>query len=244
MEVLCDLWQLQVVEINMVRMRKEWEQIKELLTREERNDLETIRNCIETAREQWQSAKKDYQKLVDDTESIVRQLEQQNTALYGDGSQSKELVAIQQKIQELEKRKSHLEEQQMTYIEKLDRLEQKIANETCRLQRLEEQSRSRTARLRQRQQEIKESYTSLKQQRENLREKIPAHMLVIYNDLVSKKKRPLSLLKLDSCAACGMVQSILTVNSVNKGGQYMRCSSCGRILIPESACNIPEGTGE
>lgn len=233
MDCLKQMWELQQVEVEMVKLHKEWDHIKELIARESRSDLETIRSGIDKARGQWQAIKKEYDAAVDETESIGRKLQQHDSQLYQDGGQSKELMAIQQKISELKKRKVHLEEQQLGYIERLDDLEKRIANETRRLHRLEEQSRSRAARISQRQKEIKGTYQQWKEKREKLRQQIPSYMLVIYNDLVAQKKRPMALLKEDSCGACGVVQSVLNVNALKKGNQYTRCSSCGRILVPE-----------
>lgn len=236
MDCLRDMWSLQKVEVEMVQLRKEWEQVKELLTREKRSELELIQTGIDNAREQWHLIKLDYDATVTEIEGINRKLHQYNQQLYGEGS-SKELISIQQSITQMEKRKALLEEKQLGNIEKLDELEKKIANETCRVQRLDEQKRSRTTRLKQRQEEIKSRYQGLKQRREELRGIIPNYMMVIYNDLVSQKKRPLALLKEDNCSGCGMAQTVLNVNALKKGGQYTRCGNCGRILILESAVN-------
>src|SRR5690554_5519338 len=111
----------------MVKLRKEWDQIKELISRDSRSDLETIRSGIDKAREQWQSIKKEYDAAVDETASIGRKLQQHDSQLYQDGGQSKELLSIQKKISELKKRKADLEEQQLGYIERLDDLEKRIA---------------------------------------------------------------------------------------------------------------------
>ena len=233
MDFLKQMWQLQQVEVEMVRLRKEWDHIKDLVSRESRSDLDAIRAGIEKAREQWQAIKEEYDAAVQETQSIGSKLVQHEGQLYQQGGQSKELLSLQQKISELEKRKAHLEEEQLGYITRLDELEQRIANETLRLQRLEEQSRSRTARLAERQKEIKSEYGQWKEQREKLREEVPGYMLVIYNDLVAQKKRPMALLKEASCGACGIEQSVLSVNALKKGNQYTRCSSCGRILVPQ-----------
>jgi predicted nucleic acid-binding Zn-ribbon protein len=235
MDYLRDMWSLQLTEVEIVKIRREWEQIKELLAREIKSDLISIRDGISAARVQWQRVKEEYDRVVMETEKIARQLHQQNQQLYSDGGQSKELVSIQQKIEQLQKQKNSLEERQLGNIEQLDSLEKKIANETCRLQRLEEQSRSRVNRLKSRQHELKAEYEVHKVKREELRQQIPRAMLVVYNDLVAKKKRPLALLKEDSCSACGMVQSILNINALKKGGAYTKCSSCGRILVPDFA---------
>lgn len=243
MDFLRQMWELQQAEVEMVKLRKEWDHIKELIAREARTNLDAIRAGIDKAREQWQQIKKQYDAAVVETESIGRKLQQHDSQLYQDGGQSKELLSIQQKIFELEKRKANLEELQLGYIDQLDDLEKKIANETCRLQRLEEQGRSRSSRLAQRQQEIKETYRQWKQKREALRGEIPSYMLVIYNDLVSQKKRPMALLKNDSCGACGVVQSVLNVNALKKGNQYTRCSSCGRMLVPENLVS-EQGAGD
>ncbi len=233
MDFLKQMWQLQQVEVEMVRLRKEWDHIKELAARESRSDLDAIRSGIEKAREQWQSIKEEYDAAVQETQSIGNKLVQHEEQLYQQGGQSKELLSLQQKISELEKRKAYLEEKQLGHINRLDELEQRIANETLRLQRLEEQSRSRSARLAERQKEIKSEYGKWKEQREELRGEIPGYMLDIYNDLVAQKKRPMALLKNANCGACGIEQSVLNVNALKKGNQYTRCSSCGRILVPQ-----------
>ena len=235
MDCLKEMWSLQSVEVEMVKLRKEWDQVKELAAKENRSDIDLIQNGIDGAREQWQSAKNEYDTTAAEIEILNRKLHQNNEQLYAQGGQSKELVSIQQSIDQLSSRKQALEDKQLGNIEQLDQLEQKIAYETCRLHRLDEQKRSRTSRLKQRQQEIKDSYQELKQKREDLRAVIPSHMIIIYNDLVNQKKRPMAVLREENCGGCGMAQTVLNVNALRKTGQYTRCGSCGRILILDTA---------
>lgn len=237
MDCLKDMWNLQKIEVEMVQLRKEWNHVKDLLEKEVRSDLEQIQAGINEAREQWQSVKAEYDEAVAEVESINRKLSQYNQQLYVEGGQSKELVSFQQSITKMEKRKAELEDSQLNSIEFLDQLEKKIANETCRFQRLDEQRRSRLSRLKQRKEEISEAYQDLKQKREELRELIPNYMMAIYNDLVGQKKRPMAVLKGESCGGCGMAQTVLNVNALKKGGQYTRCNNCGRILVLDTAIN-------
>lgn len=235
MECLRDMWELQNVEVEMVKQRKEWNSIKDLLEKEKYSDIEPIKAGIDSARTQWQGIKGDYNFTVTEIEMISRKLEQFNTQLYDEGAQSKELISIQQKIEQLEMRKKDLDDKQLSCIEELVQLEKKIANETCRFHRLDDQRRSRRNRLKQRLDEIRDSYKELKERREELREVIPNHMLAVYNNLVSLKKRPMALLKGDNCGGCGITQTVLNVNALKKGGQYTRCINCGRILVMEFA---------
>jgi predicted nucleic acid-binding Zn-ribbon protein len=229
------MWELQNVEVEMVQLRREWSRIKDLISKDNYGDHEDIQAGIEVAREQWQKIKEDFNVTVTEIEKIGRKLEQLNHQLYDQGGQSKELISLQQNIQQLEKRKLSLDEKQLGYIEELDQLEKRIANETCRLHRMEDQRRSRLNRLRQRLEEVRQDYSRLKERRQELREIIPSHMMAVYNALVEQKKRPMALLKGDNCDGCGIAQTVLNVNALRKSGQYTRCSNCGRILIMESA---------
>jgi predicted nucleic acid-binding Zn-ribbon protein len=226
------MWQLQNIEVEMVKLRKEWMQIKELLNRDTGEDLAVIQSGISEAREQWGLCKEEYEESVSEIATIGRKLDQFNSQLYEGGAQSKELVSIQQNIDQLLRRKHNLEDKQLSSIEKLDDLEKKIANETVRFQRLEEQRKSRLNRLDKRRDEVREQYQTLKDTREGLRAIIPADMMAIYNDLVTQKKRPLAILvDKENCSGCGIAQTVLNVNALKKRGQYTRCSNCGRILI-------------
>lgn len=231
MNYLKEMWRLQNIEVELVKLRKEWTQIKEWLNRETGEDLAEIQAGINEAREQWELCKGEYEEGVSEIETIGRKLEQFNSQLYEGGAQSKELVSIQQNIGQLRRRKRNLEEKQLSSIQQLDDLEQKIANETVRFQRLDEQRKSRLNRLMERRDEIRERYKDLKDQREELRKIIPNFMMVIYNDLVAQKKRPMAILTDENCSGCGMAQTVLNVNALKKSGQYTRCSNCGRILI-------------
>ncbi|MDD4658107.1 MAG: C4-type zinc ribbon domain-containing protein [Eubacteriales bacterium] len=231
MNYLKEMWRLQNIEVELVKLRKEWTQIKEWLNRETGEDLAEIQAGINEAREQWELCKGEYEEGVSEIETIGRKLEQFNSQLYEGGAQSKELVSIQQNIEQLRRRKRNLEEKQLSSIQQLDDLEQKIANETVRFQRLDEQRKSRLNRLMERRDEIRERYKDLKDQREELRKIIPNFMMVIYNDLVAQKKRPMAILTDENCSGCGMAQTVLNVNALKKSGQYTRCSNCGRILI-------------
>jgi len=240
-ECLKDMWELQNTEIEMVKLRREWAQLKELLARDKDDELAAIQKSLNEAREQWRTAKKNHDETVAEIEQISRKLEQLNCQLYEEGGQSKELISIQQNIEQLEKRKAVLEDRQLSTIEELDQLEQRIADETRRFQRLEEQKRSRNNRMNLRLEEIRAAYGDLKQRREELRAIIPNYMMAIYNDLVAQKKRPMATLKGDCCSGCGMTQTVLNVNALKKGGQYTRCSSCGRILVLAEAVNKGQG---
>jgi len=238
MDCLKDMWKLQQVEVEMVQLRKEWSKLKELLDGESSGDLQQIQADIDSSRMQWKETKKEYEEAVTEIEAINRQLNQLNQQLYSSqDSKSKELVSIQQKIQQLKTRKADLDKKQLSCMQVLDGLENKIADETQRHQRLDECRRSRTNRVKQRQLEVKKDYQDLKLERQQLREAIPSHMLVIYNSLVANKKRPMALLKEDSCGACGMTQTVLNVHALKKGGQYTRCNNCGRILVLEKLVN-------
>ncbi len=235
MDCLRDMWEMQNAEVEMVQLRREWNKTKDMMAKENTSDLEAIKAGIDSAREQWQTIKEDYNVAVTEIETIGRKLEQCNHQLYDEGGQSKELVSLQQNIEQLEKRKAILDERQLNCIEELDQLEKKIANETCRVQRLEEQRRSRTNRLNLRLKEISQKYNELKGRREELRDIIPNHMMAIYSKLVEHKKRPMALLQGENCGGCGIAQTVLNVNALKKSGQYTRCINCGRILILESA---------
>lgn len=232
MSFLNQMWQLQNIEVEMVKLRKEWIQIKELLSRETGDDLAEIQAGINEAREQWEQRKEEHDECVSEIETISRKLDQFNSQLYEGGAQSKALVSIQQSIEQLHRRKRNQEDKQLSSIEQLDDLEKKIANETVRFQRLEEQRKSRLNRLVKRLDEIREQYKILKDRREGLRAIIPGDMMAIYNDLVAQKKRPLAILvDRENCSGCGIAQTVLNVNALKKRGQYTRCSNCGRILI-------------
>ncbi|NLY32912.1 MAG: hypothetical protein GX065_08960 [Firmicutes bacterium] len=231
MSHLKELWQLQKTEVEMVKLRKEWNQIKELMNRDTGEDLAEIQAGISEARKEWEQNKAEYDEIVSEVADIGRKLEQFNSQLYEGGSQSKELISIQQNIEQLLRRKDLLEEEQLSYIQRLDDLEQRIANETVRFQRLDEQRKSRLSRFSQRNEEVRERYAALKELREQLRQSIPESMMDIYIDLVKQKKGPMALLVGENCSACGITQTVLNVNALKKSGQYTRCINCGRILI-------------
>lgn len=235
MDCLTDMWEMQNVEVEMVNLRREWTKTKDLLAKENYSDIEVIKAGIESAREHWQKIKEGYNAVVTEIELISRKLEQYNHQLYDEGGQSKELVSLQQNIEQLEMRKVALDEQQLNCIEELDQLEKQISNETCRAQRMENQRRSRIGRLNLHLKEISQVYNELKDRREELRDIIPNHMMAIYSNLVGQKKRPMALLKGENCGGCGIAQTVLNVNALKKSGQYTRCVSCGRILVLESA---------
>lgn len=237
MDCLKDMWDLQDTEIEMVKLRKEWDKVKELMANERRSDLEQIQAGIDTAREEWQQVKVDHDGTAAEIETINYKLQQSKQQLYEEGGLSKELLSLQQNISQLEKRKAALEETQLENIGQLELLEKKITDEICRFQRLDDQMRSRICRLLQRQEEINENYKFLKLKREQLRTSIPNYMMAIYNDLVAQKKRPLAILKDENCGGCGVAQTVLNVNALKKSGQYTRCSNCGRILILETTVN-------
>lgn len=231
MNHLVAMWQLQNIEIEMVKLRKEWTQAKELTNRETGRDLALIQAGIDEARTRWEKCKEEYEESVSEIETIARKLEQYNNQLYEGGSLSKELVSLEQNIGQLEKRKLQLEDEQLSYFEILDDLEKKIANETVRFQRLDEKRKSRLNRLSELKDETKDKFMDLKKGREELRETIPPTMMKLYNDLVAQKKRPMALLVGEICSACGIAQTILNINALKKSGQYIRCINCGRILI-------------
>lgn len=231
MNYLKAMWELQNVEIEMVRLRREWAQAKDLASRETGGDLASIQEGIQVARTRWEQIKEEYEESVSEIETIVRKLEQYNNQLYEDGAQSKELVSLGQNIDQLEKRRSLLEEKQLGYFETLDDLEKKIANETVRFQRLDEQRKSRLCRFNEVKELSKKDFLVLKSRREELRQSIPPAMMALYNDLVAQKKRPLALLAGENCSGCGIAQTVTNVNALKKGGRYIRCINCGRILI-------------
>ncbi len=59
MNYLNEMWQLQNIEVEMVKLRKEWTEIKEWLNRETGEDLAEIQAGINEAREQWERTKEE-----------------------------------------------------------------------------------------------------------------------------------------------------------------------------------------
>lgn len=231
MDSLKAMWRLQNTEVEMVKLRKEWNDIKELLGRESGAETAEIQAGIAEARARWQKNKEEYEESTLEIETIGRKLEQFNSQLYDGGGLSKELVSLQQNIDQLEKRRHLLEEKQLGCIEELDDLEKRIANETVRFQRLDEQRKSRLSRLGERREEIKGKYGLLKERREELRADIPEDMMALYTDLVGQKKRPMATLVGENCSGCGIAQTTQNVNALKKEGRYTRCINCGRIIV-------------
>lgn len=232
MDYLKEMWSLQNTEVEMVRLRKEWSELKERLSKESCcADLAEIQTGVKEAKAIWAKCKKEYEDSTEEIETIGRKLIQFNSQLYEGGGLSKELISIQQNIEQLNNRKQLLEEKQLACIVQLDDLEQRIANETVRFQRLDEQRKSRLSRLAGRRDEIQVEYGGLKERREELRACIPAELMSMYSDLVAQKKRPVAILDGENCSSCGIAQTVLNVNAVRKRSQYTRCINCGRILV-------------
>lgn len=171
------------------------------------------------------------QRSVDrEIEDLTTKLSRFEAELYsGKTTSPKELTGLQQEIESLKNKRERLEDQDLEIMETIEKLNAMISELRGNLEKLEVewqvQQKVFTAELK----ELEHIISGLKEKRERMASDIDPQVLTIYEELKKQKGASVARVEQGICRGCRISLPVNELQQV-RGGNMVRCSSCGRIL--------------
>jgi len=225
------LYQVQELELAIIEHAKKIQAIQARL-----QDDEEIK-AVEARFDAAQSSLKAIVKRVEDMElrieAVAAKRQATETRLYsGSVSNPKELQDMQMEVDALTRRRAELDDQLLLLMMEREEAQQTFSQSEAAQEAVRGKQKAEHQRLRQEKAALTEAAEQLMAERKHALKQIPSDAIKTYNSLrTAKAKRPVSVLKGKACGVCGIEQSNAIIASVHRGGDWVACRNCGRILI-------------
>jgi predicted nucleic acid-binding Zn-ribbon protein len=142
----------------------------------------------------------------------------------------KELSSLQQEIDSFKARSSQLEDKDLDIMEQIEQASAGVARAGAELTKLEEQWQREQRRLSQEKEELEADLAGLKEKRQEMLSGIEATAITFYRQLAAQKKQAVARVAQGTCRGCGISLSAAWLQRA-RGGELVRCTSCGRIIF-------------
>jgi predicted nucleic acid-binding Zn-ribbon protein len=225
------LFQLQQIDLNLDKRRRRLREITAAL--EQDVVLRQARDAVTTVQETLRPQETRATDLNLEIQSVTSQSTQLTNRLYGGKvNNPKELQDIQDKIAELKRRRSSLEDSLLETMIKIEELQVSLATAQERLGQVENERSAELMALTDEQKRLKREIKTLKTERESAVQQVTADNLELYETLRgSKQGQAVSTLDGEMCSYCRVGQTTTLVQRVRQGNELVVCYSCGRILV-------------
>lgn len=225
------LYQLQEIDLNMLRSRQRLQVIAAELGRNE---------AVQAAQAQVERAQKTLTPLqtrARDLDLEIRsnqekaRLTEEN--LYsGAVKNPKEMQDMQQEIESLKKRHGELETHMLETMFAVEEAESQLDEAQTQLAAVTKQLEQEHGTLIEEQAQLESRLRQLKTRREEALSGISAESLKIYDTMKPRKNnQPVALMTGNTCGLCGVAQNMMIEREVRQAQKLVYCSNCGRILV-------------
>lgn len=165
--------------------------------------------------------------------SLQKQKEHAEKNLYGGTvSSNKEMMQMQEKIQQLQEQIDKQENSMMEIIETQDTVEQKIPELNEKLTQMQHDLKTKRRENTEHVLRITTQVKDLIVAKDNLREQISKDILVLYDKLKRKSGKAVARLQGDLCTGCRVAVPSYVISRVQEAKTLVCCETCGRLLIP------------
>ena len=164
---------------------------------------------------------------IDDTSSKISATEEQ---LYsGRISSPKELTSLQHEVNTLKEKRSHIEDQALAVLDRLELAETAVAAASSELGQAEAEWQQRQRRLAAEIEQLKNNQSALKERRQSLLREVDAQAAELYQRLRKQKGQAIARVEQGICRGCRISLASSELQQA-RSGKPVQCSSCGRIL--------------
>jgi len=225
------LYRLQEVDLNLTRAQKRLQEISAVLGNNEA--IAAAQGQVTQAQQELAPQQTRARHLELEIQSNTQKVRATEEQLYsGRVNNPKELQEMQQEIQSLKKRNQELEDNLLEAMVAVEEGEAVIAETTMALQGVKVAWESEHGQLLDEGAQLESQIVQFKQQREHALTAVTAENQKLYHNLRAKKhNQPVAALRGDSCAMCGVEQTLAVSRSVRQAQELVYCVSCGRILV-------------
>ncbi|NWG17859.1 MAG: hypothetical protein HXY41_14620 [Chloroflexi bacterium] len=225
------LYQLQEIELGILRCQKRLSEIAAAL--EDNQAVAEARARLEAAQKTLTPLHTRARNLELEIQSNADKIRATDERLYsGSVRNPKELQDMQQEIQALKRRNAELEDTLLEMMLAVEEAEAALASARADLQQITGDWETQNQNLLDEQARLKADETRLAEQRRQALSHISAEDLKLYNALKPRRhNQPVAVLDGDTCAACGVEQTMAIISDLDRGVSLVKCMSCGRILV-------------
>lgn len=226
-----ELYQLQKIELTIVKNRK---RLAEILAELEQDEaVQQARTTVESAQKTLSPLQIKVRNLDLEIQSTLEKTQTTEQNLYsGSIKNPKELQDMQQEIVSLKKRHSDLETQLLETMYAVEEAESALNQSQTRLDTVTESWQSAHQTLLAEQIELETQTRQLLDSRRKIMTRISADTLKLYDSMKPRKHNmPIALMQGNTCSVCGVAQNMAVEREVRLGRNVTYCGNCGRILI-------------
>ncbi len=228
---ITELFNLQKVDYNSGKVRKQFNNIQKALTgNDAMNSAKQKYGVCKTELTEWESQRK---KLELETQSLTERINDTDTQLMsGTISNHKELEALQASLESLKRQKESTESSLVETLEKVESLTTRMDKMRADFQELKSAWEEKAVALQDEGKKLQQEFKVLKQKRESLIEGLDKSSLTLYEQL-RKRKGGVAIAPLqgDTCGACNMQVPSGVISAARVADtEPVYCPSCGRIL--------------
>ena len=223
------LYRVQQLELEIINHTKRIKAINQQI-----EDDEALREAeFEAAKTEHEDAAKRARDMELEIAALMEKRQASESLLYsGEVNNPKELQDLQMELDSLTRRRDVLDDELKRIVTERDGCQQKLQESEANMEE------ARIARAAENQELLEEKAAltaTINEQltkRKAVVKKIPADIYKTYNSMRAKNSnRPVSVLKDDACAVCGIEQNSVVITAINRSDDIVNCQSCGRILI-------------
>jgi predicted nucleic acid-binding Zn-ribbon protein len=224
------LHQLQGVDLNIAKRRQRLKEIAALLA----DDQATAdaRAALTKAEETLRPSQVRNRDLDLEIKGLIEKIKNTNDMLYsGKVRNPKEMQDMQQEIESLQKRQSHLEDEMIEVMMRVEEGQASVEQAQDQFKQVMATAAGNKVDLHNEQERLMGEVRSLEATRGAASQLIEPAALQKYESMrVAKRGQPVALMIDEGCKLCGVQQTSNIVVKVREGRELVPCIGCGRIL--------------
>ena len=230
MSAIAELYALQEVDLAIEAARTALVDVESRLG--EAEELARAREAVVQRHEEERAAEKRFKEQEFVAEELTRKIDPLEKKLYeGSVRNPKELEDLQQDIDSLKRRRSHLEDEALAAMEALDEAQQALRAAQQELAELERAHGAEQEELRARQRQLKREIDESEARRAEQVSGIDASLLQLYDRLAAtRQKRAVAKVEGGACQGCRISLPTNLIQRARASTDIVQCSSCERIL--------------
>lgn len=225
------LYRVQQLELEIIDDTKRIKSIDQLIENDEA--LREAEAAHEAATTEFEEAARRANDMELEIAALLDKRVASETLLYsGEVKNPKEMQDLQMELESLARRKDVLEDELKRIASERDSCKQILEERQSDLESTRTERAAENKELLEEKSSLSAKVTQQLNKRKAAVKDIPADVFKTYNSMrVKNANRPVSLLKDDACAVCGIEQNSMVITAINRSDDMVHCQSCGRILI-------------
>jgi len=225
------LYQLQIVDARIAECQKTIAHVDD--GTDAGAELEADQATLAELEEQLRQKQSRHRKLELDLEGVEAEKKEKSDRAYGGTiSNPKELAALEQKIDELDRNVHRHEDMILEVLEEMEELEGRTNKQREKSEAQSAAHKSIVENFEHTTAEAREEIADLEEAREELVAELPQQLLRPYEELRRRESgTAVALLRGGSCSECNLAVPRAKLGMIKRGVSIIKCEHCRRILV-------------